>query len=286
MNRFTFFRRTHSGLILAVLLLVVLLTTSSIMAAGTATISKSAYGTTADGQAVDEYTLTNASGMEAKIITYGGIVTSLRVPDRSGVLGDVVLGFDNLGDYETQNPYFGALIGRYGNRIGNATFSLDGTAYTLPANNGPNSLHGGDKGFDKVVWTAEEVPGDADVGLKLSYLSPDGDQGYPGNLSVTVVYTVTAANELRIDYTATTDMPTVVNLTHHSYFNLAGNGSGTIYNHILWMNADKYTPVDFDPDPDGRTCPGRGHTVRFPRAEDHRIGHPLKRRADGLWSRL
>ncbi len=231
--------------------------------AADASISKAAYGTTADGEAVDEYTLTNAGGVEIRIITYGGIVTSLRVPDREGSFDNVVLGFDNLGDYETKNPYFGAIIGRYGNRIANAKFTLDGTEYTLPANNGPNSLHGGDKGFDKVVWTAKEVPGDADVGLELTYESPDGEEGYPGSLSVTVVYTLTADNALQIDYTATTDKTTVVNLTHHSYFNLGGNGSGTIYDEILQINADHYTPVDATLIPTGELADVTGTPFDF-----------------------
>jgi aldose 1-epimerase len=231
--------------------------------AADASITKAAYGTTADGKAVAEYTLTNASGAEVKIITYGGIITSLRVPDRNGNFDNIVLGFNKLSDYETKNPYFGALIGRYGNRIANATFTLDGTDYTLAANNGVNSLHGGNKGFDKVVWAANEVPGDADVGLELSYLSPDAEEGYPGNLSVTVVYTLTADNSIKIDYTATTDKATVVNLTHHSYFNLGGNGSGPIYNEILQINADQYTPVDATLIPTGELADVTGTPFDF-----------------------
>ena len=233
------------------------------MLAADASIAKSSYGTTADGKAVDEYTLTNTNGAEVKIITYGGIITSLRVPDRNGNLGNVVLGFDKLGDYETKNPYFGALIGRYGNRIANAKFTLDGKDYTLADNNGPNTLHGGVKGFDKVVWTAKEVPSDSDVGLELSYLSPDGEEGYPGNLSVTVVYTLTADNGIRIEYTATTDKATVVNLTHHSYFNLGGNGSGPIYDEVLQVNADKYTPVDATLIPTGELADVTGTPFDF-----------------------
>lgn len=228
-----------------------------------ASITKRVYGTTSDNTPIEEYTLTSASGMEVRVITYGGIITSLRVPDRNGQLDNVVLGFDNLSDYETKNTYFGALIGRYGNRIAGGKFSLEGATYTLPANNGPNSLHGGDRGFDKVVWSAEEVPGDTDAGLMLRYLSPDGEQGYPGNLTVTVVYTVTAANELRIAYSATTDRTTIVNLTQHSYFNLAGNGSGTIYNHLLWIDADQYTPVDASLIPTGELAAVTGTPFDF-----------------------
>jgi len=203
------------------------------------------YGTTSDGIDVEEYTLTNANGMEVKIITYGGIITSIRVPDRYGNMANVTLGFSNLEDYETLNSsYFGAIIGRYGNRIANARFTLEGVEYTLAANNGPNSLHGGLKGFDKVVWEAEEVEAEDGVALSLHYLSPDMEEGFPGNLDVTVVYTLTDANELRIDYTATTDKTTVVNLTNHAYFNLAGEGTSSIGNHVLMINADRYTPVD------------------------------------------
>ncbi|MBZ0290721.1 MAG: galactose-1-epimerase, partial [Anaerolineae bacterium] len=178
------------------------------------TIEKHPYGTTAEGVGVDEYTLTNASGMEVKVITYGGIITSIRTPDRNGSLADVTLGFATFADYETKSAYFGALIGRYGNRIGGAKFTLEGKTYTLAANDGPNSLHGGLKALDKVVWKGQEVKGDGEVGVKLTHLSPDGDEGYPGNLSLTVVYTLAADNSLRIDYTAATDKTTVVNLTN------------------------------------------------------------------------
>jgi aldose 1-epimerase len=210
----------------------------------TATISKRPFGTTADGQSVDEYTLTNASGAEVKTITYGGIITSIRVPDRSGQFDNVTLGFDTLRAYETKSPYFGALIGRYGNRIGSAAFTLGGSTYRLLANDGANTLHGGGKGFDKVVWRATPLPNDVEVGLELTYLSPDGEEGFPGNLSVKVVYTLTVDNALRIDYTATTDKLTVVNMTNHAYFNLGGSGSGTILDEILQIHADRFTPGD------------------------------------------
>jgi aldose 1-epimerase len=197
------------------------------------------WGKTSDRVNVDLYTLANAKGAEARIITYGGIVVSLRVPDRSGALGDVVAGFDNLEGYLTPAPYFGALIGRYGNRIGGAQFSLSGAEYTLTKNDGDNQLHGGPRGFDKRVWHARLLTPQS---LELSYLSKDGEEGYPGNLLVTVVYSLTDSNELKIDYSATTDKETVVNLTHHSYFNLAGDGD--ILGHQLSIRADRFTPVD------------------------------------------
>jgi len=211
------------------------------MSTRTGIVHQAPFGTTADGTPVEIYTLRNRSGMEATIITYGGIVTSLKVPDRNGKFGDVVLGYDNLGGYLTNSPYFGALIGRYGNRIGKGRFTLDGQAYTLAVNNGPNHLHGGLKGFDKVVWTAKPVETFYGPGLELTYLSKDGEEGYPGNLSVTAIYTVTEKNELLLQYTATTDKDTVCNLTHHSYFNLRGGGD--ILDHIVQINADKITPV-------------------------------------------
>ncbi|WP_246226215.1 aldose epimerase family protein [Chelativorans xinjiangense] len=221
------------------------------LALGLATMTTSAYGIemrpfgeTEDGTAVEEYTLTNENGISVGFITYGGIVTSINVPDRDGNTDNVVLGFDNLEDYRTKNPYFGTITGRYANRIGGASFMLDGETYTLAANNGPNSLHGGETGFDKQVWNAREVETDEGEALELAYVSPDGEEGYPGTLDVTVVYTLTNDDELRVDYTATTDKPTVVNLTSHSYFNLGGEGTGTILDHELMLNASRYTPVD------------------------------------------
>lgn len=204
---------------------------------------KQAFGNTADGTPVDLYTLINAHGLEAKITNYGGIVVSLMVPDRHGKLGDVVLGYNNLEGYLQKNPYFGCIIGRYGNRIAKGKFMLQGVEYTLAQNNGENHLHGGIKGFDKVVWNAKAVTSDAGVGVELTYLSQDGEEGYPGNLSVTVTYTLTNDNALQIDYVATTDKATVVNLTHHSYFNLAGAGVGDILEHEVRLDADRFTPV-------------------------------------------
>ena len=207
-------------------------------------MKKEAFGKTAEGTPVELYTLTNAHGVEAKIMTYGGIVVSLKVPDRNGTLGDVVLGFDTLDDYLKNNsPYFGALIGRFGNRIAKGKFTLNGVEYTLAKNNGENHLHGGLRGFDKVVWKATPLNGRGGKSLKLTYLSKDGEEGYPGNLSVTVVYSLTNRNELKIEYTATTDKDTVLNLTHHSYFNLAGAGTGDILGHEMHINADRFVAI-------------------------------------------
>jgi aldose 1-epimerase len=207
-------------------------------------IAQQSFGKTSDGKAVSLYTLTNARGAQAQITNYGGIVTALRVPDRKGRLGDVVLGYSNLGDYVKNNPYFGAIIGRYGNRIAKARFTLDGKTYKLAKNNGPNSLHGGTRGFDKRVWTARPMRRRGAVGLELRYFSPNGEEGFPGNVTTRVTYWLTNQNELRVDYRAVTDRNTVLNLTHHSYFNLAGAGNGDILTHRLMINADSLTPVD------------------------------------------
>ncbi|UCC96365.1 MAG: galactose mutarotase [Phycisphaerales bacterium] len=205
-------------------------------------IEKRLFGKTDQADVVHIYTLTNANGCEVKITNYGGIVVSLKVPDKTGKLGDVVLGYETLDKYIEKSPYFGALIGRYGNRIGKGKFTLDGRVYTLAVNNGENHLHGGIVGFDKAVWNAKEIKQPDAVGLELTYLSGDGEEGYPGNLSVTVRYLWTDDNELKIDYTATTDRLTIVNLTNHSYFNLAGKGD--ILGHELMIDADRFTPVD------------------------------------------
>ncbi|MBN2211865.1 MAG: galactose mutarotase [Sedimentisphaerales bacterium] len=207
-------------------------------------ITKTDFGKTKDGQNVDLYTLTNINGLVVKITNYGGIVTELWTPDRNGKLDDIVLGFDNLKDYEEKSPYFGCIVGRYGNRIAKGKFTLDGKEYTLAVNNGENHLHGGLKGFDKVVWDAESIQSAESVGLKLHYLSKDMEEGYPGNLDVTVTYTLTNKDELQIAYEASTDKPTICNLTNHNYYNLAGQGVRDNYENQLMINADYFTPVD------------------------------------------
>jgi aldose 1-epimerase len=218
---------------------------------GQAKVKKESFGRTSDGQNVDIYTLTNSRGTEVKIINYGGIVTSLKVADRNGKFDDIVLGFDNLDGYLKNDPYLGAIIGRYGNRIANGRFTLNGVEYKLATNNGENHLHGGIKGFDKVVWTANPKQVRNGSALELTYLSKDGEEGYPGNLAAKVVYTLTNANDLKIDYSATTDKDTIVNLTHHSYFNLAGQGNGDILDHLLVVNANRFTPTDAGSIPTG-----------------------------------
>lgn len=228
----------------AVLPLCLAACTPTSQAPSKAGVDKQSFGTTPDGAPVDLYTLTNANGMEVRAMTYGGIVVSLRVPDRNGTLGDVVLGHDALAGYQKNPPYFGAIIGRYGNRIARGEFTLEGQAYKLAANNGPNALHGGLKGFDKVVWKAESFKNDKGVGVVFSYTSPDGEEGYPGTLKATVTYTLSDANQLAFDYHAVTDKATPVNLTQHSYFNLAGDGAGDILAHELTLSAGHFTPVD------------------------------------------
>jgi aldose 1-epimerase len=207
-------------------------------------LNKQFFGKTAEAKPVELYTLTNAGGMEAKITTYGATVVSLLVPDRKGEPGDVVLGYDSIKDYSARKEYFGCIAGRYANRIAGGKFSLHGKQHQLAANDGDNHLHGGIRGLDKVVWQARGCQDDSGIGLKLDYLSPDGEEGYPGHLSITVTYRLTAFNELRIDYNAKTDKATIVNLTHHAYFNLDGAGSGDILSHDLMINADRFTPVD------------------------------------------
>ncbi|HEU5068898.1 MAG TPA: aldose epimerase family protein [Verrucomicrobiae bacterium] len=227
---------------------------------GADAITKAPFGT-ADGQEVDLYTLSNKRGAVATIMNYGGIVTSLKVPDENGNLVDVVLGYDNLDGYLTNSPYFGALIGRYGNRIAKGKFTLDGVAYSLATNNYPNALHGGVKGFDKRVWTATPMETKDGPALKLTYHSADMEEGYPGNLNVTAVYTLTDDNALKLVFTATTDKDTIVNLTHHSYWNLSGRGD--ILDHLVYINADKFTPVDATLIPTGELRPVQGTPFDF-----------------------
>jgi aldose 1-epimerase len=197
-----------------------------------------------DGKAVDLYTLTNSKGVEMKVTTYGCIVTSLKVPDKAGKFTDIVLGYNDVESYVKNNPYFGAVIGRYGNRIGNAKFTLEGKEYKLVKNDGPNNLHGGVKSFDKQIWNAKEVKGNTTVGIEFTYVSKDGEEGFPGTLTAKITYTLTDDNEFKVDYVATTDKTTVCNLTHHSYFNLAGEGTGDILGHEVMLLASKFTPVD------------------------------------------
>ncbi|MBA3637729.1 MAG: galactose mutarotase [Acidobacteriota bacterium] len=228
---------------------------------GKSPIKREPFGKKPDGQAVERFTLTNVKDVVIQAINYGGIITSLRVPDRNGRFDDIVLGFDNLDDYLKDHPFFGAIIGRYGNRIAKGAFTLDGKAYKLAANNGVNHLHGGNRGFDKVLWTAEPVAGRNAIAFTRT--SPDGEEGYPGNLRVRVTYTLTDANELIVDYSATTDKATPVNLTQHSYFNLAGQASGDILGHQLMLNADRYTPVDDTLIPTGELAPVAGTPFDF-----------------------
>lgn len=226
-------------------------------------VEKKLFGKTSDGAAVDLFTLTNAKGMKAKVMTYGAILTELDVPDRDGKVGDVVLGFDNLASYLAGHPHFGATTGRVANRIAKGKFTLDGKEYKLAVNNGPNSLHGGLKGFDKVVWKAEPKETPDAAAVQLTYVSRDGEEGYPGNLTTTVTYSLTNQNELRIDYKASTDKPTPVNLTNHSYFNLAGPQSGDILSHELELEADEYTPADDTLIPTGEIRSVKGTPLDF-----------------------
>jgi aldose 1-epimerase len=235
-------------------------------------IPKEPFGTTPDGQAVDAYTLRNHNGVEARIMTYGGIILSLKTPDKNGQMGDVVLGYDNLDAYVKNSPYFGALIGRFGNRIARGHFTLDGVTYTLATNNYPNALHGGLKGFDKRVWSAETRESSDGQQLILNYLSKDGEEGYPGNLKVTATYTLMRDNGLRLEYRAETDKDTILNLTQHSYFNLAGHGD--ILGHRAEILADKFTPVDSTLIPSGelRSVENTPFDFRVPTAIGARIG--------------
>ncbi|MFC0250634.1 aldose epimerase family protein [Massilia consociata] len=244
-------------------------------------ITQAPFGELPDGEAITQFTLTNANGLVAKIIDFGGIITELHAPDREGRLADVVLGFDTLEPYLGDSPYFGALIGRYGNRIAKGRFTLDGREYQLPTNNGNNHLHGGAPGFDKVKWTAT-VDGDS---LRLDYRSVDGEQGYPGNLDATVTYQLLDTNELVVRFSAVTDKATPVNLTQHSYFNLAvvGGTSGDILGHVLTIDADTFVAIDAESIPTGALSPvtGTPFDFRMPRPIGERIGQPDKQLRHG-----
>lgn len=233
--------------------------------------TQQAFGKTASGQDVSLYTLKNAKGMEVSIAQWGATVTSIKVPDRAGNFGDVTLGFDTLDGYLGAHPFFGVAVGRYGNRIGKGKFTLDGKQYTLPLNNGENHLHGGPEGFDKKLWQAREVSGPLGRGVEMTYISADGEQGYPGRLDVTVTYTLTDANELRIDYLAVTDKPTVVNLTNHTYFNLAGEGD--VLGHNVQIKAASFTPTDAGLIPTGEIRSVAGTPFDF--TTPHSIGERI-----------
>lgn len=236
-----------------------------------ANITQAPFGMLPDGRRATLYTLTNANGLVVKITDFGGIITEIHTPDRHGVLADVTLGFDSVEPYVEDSPYFGALVGRYGNRIARGCFELDGQVYRLPVNNGPNHLHGGVKGFSRVLWNASILEGDSRMGLTLTYLSLDGEEGYPGNLAATVVYLLTDDNELVVRFHAVTDKATPVNLTQHAYFNLAGRGD--ILGHELAIHADSYTPVDETLIPTGLVAPVAGTPFDF--RQPHPIGQDI-----------
>lgn len=236
------------------------------------------FGTSPSGEEVDIYTLVNENGLRAEITNFGGIIVRFFTPDRNGKFRDVVLGYRTLSQYIEESPYFGAIIGRYGNRISGGEFTLDGKTYSLALNNEPGGipshLHGGNKGFDSVVWEAEPFVKDHNPGLKLTYLSEDGEEGYPGNLKVEVIYTLTKENVLRVKYRAETDKATPVNLTQHSYFNLRGEGTGNILNHVLYLNADKFTRVDKGLIPTGEILSVENTPLDF--TEPKEIGEDIK----------
>ncbi len=239
-------------------------------------ITKTHWGSLPSGEEIHLYTLRNSNGLEAAITNYGGRVVTLKTPDRDGNFEDIVLGFDDLEGYLGNNPYFGALLGRYGNRIANGEFTLHGRTYKLARNNGQNSLHGGLKGFDKVAWSAREISRPDAPGLELNYLSKDGEEGYPGNLTVKVTYTLADSNELRIDYDATTDKDTVLNLSNHSYFDLRGQRAGKILEHRVMINADRFTPVNANLIPTGelKSVEGTPFDFRKSSAIGARIDEP------------
>lgn len=247
-------------------------------------VTRSEFGRLPDGRGVELYTLTNAHGVELRAMTYGAIITVLRTPDKSGQLDDIVFGFDSLSGYLHEPPYFGAVVGRYANRIARATFTLDGAAYQLARNNGPNALHGGVRGFDKVLWIGEPFQGDSGAGVRFRYVSPDGEEGYPGALSVVVAYTLTPRDELVVDYEATTTKATPVNLSQHSYWNLHGSGRGDILDHVLTLDAATFTPVDSTLIPTGEIAPVAGTPFDFrnPTAIGARIAQPNEQLRYGL----
>ncbi|WP_223506462.1 aldose epimerase family protein [Pseudomonas sp. GL-RE-29] len=234
--------------------LSLIIATLSAQAAGLSAEHK-AFGKTNNGTPVEQYILRNSHGMQATVITYGGVLQSLKVPGKDGKAEDIVLGFDDVQGYQSGTAYFGATIGRYGNRLANGTFELDGRHYQVPKNDGPNSLHGGPLGFDKHVWKAQPTKSKDSVGVTLTYLSVDGEMGFPGNLKTEVTYSLTENNELRIDYKASTDKPTVLNLTNHSYFNLAGAGNGDVLKQVATLYASQYTPVNATLIPTGELAP-------------------------------
>ena len=233
----------------------------------TMNLEKTSYGKLSDDREVDLYTCTNANGLVVKLITYGAIVTSVEVPDRDGKLANITLGFDSLDGYLPRHPYFGATVGRYCNRIAKGKFKLGDQEYTLATNNDPNHLHGGENGFDRVLWDAEPVQTESAVGVKFHYVSKDGEEGYPGNLDVTATYLLTNDNELSVEFMATTDQPTPVNLTNHNYWNLSGAGSGAILNHELEIAADQFLAVDDTLIPTGEMVDVAGSFLDFTKAQ-------------------
>ena len=247
---------------LCVLGLSLMIATLSAQAAGLSSEHK-AFGKTNDGTPIEQYILRNSHGLTATVITYGGILQSLKVPDKNGKFDDVVLGFDNVQGYQSGTAYFGATIGRFGNRLANGAFELDGKRYQVPLNDGSNSLHGGPRGFDKDVWKAQPSNGKDSVGVTLTYLSADGEMGFPGNLKTEVTYSLNEQNELRIDYKASTDKATVLNLTNHSYFNLAGAGNGDVLKQLATLHANHYTPVTGKLIPTGELAPVAGTPMDF-----------------------
>lgn len=252
----------HPRYLLSGLAMSMLIASGGTQAAGLASEHKP-FGKTNDGTAVEQYILRNSHGMQATVITYGGVLQSLKVPDKHGKVEDVVLGFDDVQGYQSGTAFFGATIGRFGNRLAGGAFELDGKRYQVPLNDGPNSLHGGAQGFDKHVWKATPVKSKDSVGVTLTYLSKDGEMGFPGNLKTEVTYRLNDNNELHIDYKATTDKPTVLNLTNHSYFNLAGAGNGDILKQVATLHASHYTPVNATLIPTGELAPVKGTPMDF-----------------------